>query len=72
MSAAIFYSGAFPSKAFNVFKILNVAAITRKTFFRHQSKYLQPAIDNVWKQNQKSLLRSQKQKEKPLVQAGDG
>ena len=72
MSAAILYSGAFPSKALHIFKILNVAAITRRTFFRHQNKYLQPAIDNVWKQNQKSLLMSLKKKGKPLVLAGDG
>lgn len=71
-SAAILYSGALPSKALQMFKILNLATITRKTFFRHQSRYLQPAIHSVWKHSQELLLRSLKEEGNPLVLAGDG
>ena len=51
-SAAILYSGALPSKALQIFQILNLATITRKTFFLHQSQYLLPAINYVWKSSQ--------------------
>ena len=71
-SAAILYSGALPSKALRMFQILNLATISRKTFFRHQGQYLQPAINSVWKQSQEVLLRSLKEKGNPLVLAGDG
>ena len=72
ISAAILYSGALPSKALQMFQILNLATITRKTFFRHQNQYLQPAINSVWKRSQELLLRSLKEKGNPLVLAGDG
>ena len=71
-SAAILYSGVLPSKALQMFRILNLATITRKTFFRHQSQYLQPAINSVWKRSQDLLLKSLKEKGNPLVLAGDG
>lgn len=71
-SAAILYSGALPSKALRMFQILNLATISRKTFFRHQGQYLQPAINSVWKHSQEVLLRSLKEKGNPLVLAGDG
>ena len=71
-TAAILYSGSFPSKALQMFKNLNIATITRKKFFCHQSQYLQPAINSVWKCSQDLLLRSLKQKGNPLVLAGDG
>ena len=71
-SAAILYSGALPSKALKMFRILNLSTITRKTFFRHQSQYLQPAVNSIWKASQELLLRSLKEKGDPLVLAGDG
>ena len=71
-SAAILYSGALPSKVLQMFRILNLATISRQTFFRHQSQYLQPAIHHVWKRSQELLLRSLKEKKNPIVLAGDG
>ena len=72
-SAAILYSGTLLSKALQVFQILNFATINRKTFFfRHQSQYIQPAINSVEKCSQELLLRSLEEKENPLVLAGDG
>ena len=47
-----------PTQALRVFSVLNCCTITPKTFFRHQSKFLQPAIESVWKQQQSLLLKS--------------
>ena len=71
-SAAILYAGALPSKALRVFKILNCYTITKKTFFRHQSKFLQPAIHSVWTCKQNSLITKFKDERRCLVLAGDG
>lgn len=71
-SAAILYSRALPSKALQMFRILNLATISRQTFSRNQSRYLQAAIHHVWKQSQELLLRSLKEKKNPIVLAGDG
>ena len=71
-SAAILYSGALSTKAPRMLHIPNIATITRKKFFRHQSQYLQPAIHSIWKNSQDLLLRSLKGKGSLLVLAGDG
>ena len=72
LSSAILYSGSLPSKALRMFQVLKCAAIDRTTFFRHQSKYLQPAIATTWKRHQESLLNTFKDEKKALVVAGDG
>jgi len=55
-SATILYSGSLPSKALRIFKTLNCATKSRKTFFRHQKKYLHPAIHVTWEKNKFLLL----------------
>ena len=72
MSAAILFSGSLPSKALQMFEILNVHAIARSTFFRHQEMYLQPAVRTVWRRQQESMLHDLKQKATPVALAGDG
>lgn len=72
MSAAILFSGSLPSKALQMFEILNVHAIARNTFFRHQEMFLQPAVRSAWKRQQESLLCDLKQKGNPVALAGDG
>ena len=62
LSSAILYSGSLPSKALRMFQVLKCTAIDRTTFFRHQSKYLQPAIITTWKRHQESLLNTFKDK----------
>ena len=64
--AAILYSGAYPATALKMFNILNVATISQKTFFRHQTQYLQPSVDIVWKCSQELLLKSLKHNGDPL------
>lgn len=71
-SAAILYTGALPTKALRVFKILNCATITTKTFFRHQRQFLQPAIISTWERHQFSLLEGTKGQKKKLALSGDG
>ena len=71
-SAAILNAGALPSKAIRVFEILNCSTISKKTFFRHQSIYLQPATCMVWEQHQQALLSILREKQTGLVVAGDG
>lgn len=71
-SAAILYSGVIPAKALRVFRTLNCSSISRKTFFRHQTYYLQPAISHVWNQQQNALLEEMKAQKKKLAVGGDG
>ena len=72
MSAAILYTGCLPAKALRMFKTLNCASIARKTYFRHQNTYLQPAIRLVWERQQRKLLSKLMIEKKGLVLAGDG
>lgn len=72
LSSAILYTGSLPSKALRLFQVLKCAAISRSAFFRHQSDFLQPAINNVWRNHQRALLKVFKRGKKSLVVAGDG
>ena len=56
ISAAILYTGSIPPKALRVFRSLNSATIARKKFFRHQKAYLHPAINNIWENEQETLI----------------
>ena len=71
-SAAILYSGALPSQALKIFKSLNCCTINGETFFRHQKKYLQPAIELLWNRQQQTILQEFKTTNTPIVVAGDG
>ena len=71
-STAILYSGALPTKALRIFRILNCATITSKTFFRHQSEILQPVVHRVWVNHQSSILQSLKAQKSGLLLSGDG
>lgn len=46
--------------------------ISTRTYFRHQTQYLQPAIESTWKQHQKKMLSTLKKEKKKLVLGGDG
>ena len=64
MSAAISYSGLIPAKDLRLFWTLKCLSISRKTFFRHQCHYLQPAVNCVWSQQQNTLLQGMKTQKK--------
>ena len=72
ISAAILYTGSLPAKALRVFSSLNCATITRKTFFRHQKAFLQPAINCIWEKEQEALINQLQVKKQGLVLGGDG
>ena len=72
ISAAILYTGSLPAKALQIFSSLNCATITRKTFFRHQKAFLQPAINCIWENEQETLIDQLKVKKQGLVLGGDG
>ena len=72
ISSAILFTGSLPAKALQIFKVLNCASITRSTYYRHQTHFLQPAVRCVWRRQQTALLDALKEKGKPLVLAGDG
>ena len=72
ISAAILYTGSLPAKAIRVFHSLNCATITRKTFFRHQKSFLQPAINFTWEKEQETLINQLIIKKEALVLGGDG
>ena len=71
-SAAILFSGAFPAKVLRIFQILKCAMITPKTFFRHQAKFLQPAVHIAWEKHQMALFQSFKANNQNLALSGDG
>ena len=72
LSGAIAFSGALPTLALNIFRFMKCATITERTYFRHQSHLLQPAISLVWISHQQELLKDLKTKGKPLILGGDG
>ena len=42
------------------------------TYFRHQNKILQPAVDRIWVNHQSSLLQSIAAQNRNLFLSGDG
>lgn len=55
-----------------MFKLMNVAAITRRTVHRHAAKIIQPTISLEWRDQQAAVLNELKRKGGGLVLAGDG
>lgn len=72
MSSAILFSGSVPHKSLRIFKYIGIACISISTFFRHQRKYLENAVANVWKEEQAKLFQVIKEKGGTPAVAGDG
>ena len=73
LSASILMSGSLPAKSIRMFKFLNCAVISDRTFFDHQKRFLHPSINRVWKREQFNMLTMlQVYDGKPLVLGGDG
>ena len=51
---------------------MQVASISDRTFYYHQSSYLQPAILSVWETKQQKLLTECRSRGTPLSIGGDG
>lgn len=71
MSAAILFAGATPTKILRVFRHMGLTSISDRTFHRHQTKFLQPAVQSVWKDQQTKLIDECKESG-PLSLGGDG
>jgi solute carrier family 8 (sodium/calcium exchanger) len=72
LSAAILFTGAQPTKTLRVLDCLACASITRATFYNYQKWYLQPAIFNVWNQQQTNMIQVLQALGEPLSLGGDG
>ena len=51
---------------------MRVASISDRTFYYHQSQYLQPAVLSVWETKQQKLLAQCRSLGTPLPVDGDG
>ncbi|XP_070561301.1 uncharacterized protein [Ptychodera flava] len=71
LSASILFAGCLPSKALQVFHHLRCLALTRRTFFHHQAKYLQPTIISLWQTKQAAAIDALTDFS-PVVLGGDG
>ena len=72
LSAAILFSGSTPTKVFHLMNFLRVACFTDRTFYIHQTEYLEPAVISVWKDKQLNLLAECASRDSPLAIGGDG
>ena len=72
ISAAILYTGSLLAKALQLFNALRCATIRERTYFRHQSTFLQPIVNSIYKRHNNQLLERYKQAGQKLMLAGDG
>ena len=69
LSAVILFSGSIPTKVLHFLKCLRVASITDRTFYLHQTQYLETSVLSVWRAKQQQLISTCKL---PLTIGGDG
>lgn len=72
LSAATLFSGGSCTSTLRLLQHLNVASITERTFYRHQTRFLQPAIEKEWKKQRKQIKQQLLNEGKPLIIGGDG
>ncbi|XP_072006293.1 uncharacterized protein [Engystomops pustulosus] len=70
ISAAVLLSGSSFLKMMSFFRILNLKAIGKSTFFKNQTRYLFPAIEYTWKKEQSIVLSEISNR--PVCLIGDG
>lgn len=72
LSAGILFSGSKPSQALRVFKHIKCPVISLRSFTRHQSRWLHPVINRVWKRKQEDMISGLKEIGVPVNLGGDG
>ena len=72
LSASILFSGCTPGKVIHFLNCLRVACITDRTFYLHQTQYLEPAVLSVWKDKQHQLLSAILKQGSAIIIGGDG
>ena len=70
LAAAVLLSGNAHDKIVRMMKFLGLKCVTNSTFYRYQSLYFIPSIENVWRQHQSEIIAEHIGKE--LVVFGDG
>ncbi|KAJ4919623.1 hypothetical protein JOQ06_023020 [Pogonophryne albipinna] len=72
LSASLLFAGATATTFLRVLTHMNIASISGRTFFRHQSSILQPEVQRVWKKEQMELFAVLMTEDRKLVLGGDG
>ena len=58
LSAGILYSGSTPTKFLRALRFMGMLVHDVRTYFRHQSEYLIPAVIRMWRMVQPALISS--------------
>ena len=72
MSSSNPFGGESPARMLNILKHMNVPTIGYSTFMKHQKKYLHPAVQRTYKEQQSTLLNNIKAEGRDLILGGDG
>ncbi|XP_065146034.1 uncharacterized protein [Paramisgurnus dabryanus] len=67
LSAAIYFTGGSFFQLQKIFQTMRVRSITHRTFRKHASMYLEPAIIYTWKKEQEEVLQELSQGDKVIV-----
>ena len=57
-SLYIIFTGCCVAKVLRMFKFMNVACVSKSSFYRHARSYINPIIIKLWKEDQEQLLDS--------------
>ncbi|KAI8494608.1 hypothetical protein Bbelb_278340 [Branchiostoma belcheri] len=72
LSAAILFSGATATKVIRVLSHMGVAVISVRSFIRHQSQVLFKVVQQLWAEQQLTMLNVLSAEGEPIVCGGDG
>ncbi|XP_057206770.1 uncharacterized protein LOC130564597 [Triplophysa rosa] len=67
LSAAIYFTGGSFFRLEKIFNTMHVKSITHRTFRKHASMYLEPAVIYTWKKEQEELLQQLSLGDKVIV-----
>ena len=70
--ASIQFSGCTPGKVIHFLNCVRVACIADRTFYLHQTQYLELAVLSVWKDKQHQLLSAILKQCSAIIIGGDG
>ena len=71
LSAAILFSGSSPKKVLRTLQHMGLKSISTRTYHRHQSVVLHPAVNYVWDHHQTAIIAALKDHTR-IVLGGDG